>query len=106
MNQLAQLKKVNTKHKQIIVGLQTGATTTTSEDVNMEDAGDEFGGKSKKSKNKWLKGLYILMLIIVLKVVYFMHYIIGQTNINFICNISVFSSQKRRTFLLNVITII
>ena len=51
MNQLAQLKKANAKHKRTIAGLQTGATTTVSEDVDMEDASDAFGGKSKKVKN-------------------------------------------------------
>jgi len=50
MNQLAQLKKANAKHKRTIAGLQTGATTTISEDVDMEDASDAFGGKSKKVK--------------------------------------------------------
>ena len=52
MNQLAQLKKANAKHKRTIAGLQTGATTTFSDDVDMEDASDAFGGKSKKVKTK------------------------------------------------------
>ena len=50
LNQLAQLKKANANHKRTIAGLQTGATTTISEDVDMEDASDSFGGKSKKVK--------------------------------------------------------
>jgi len=36
------------------------------------------------------------MIIIALKIVYFIHYILGQTNTNFNCSISAFSSQKRR----------
>ena len=36
------------------------------------------------------------MIIIALEIVYFIHYILGQTNTNFNCSISAFSSQKRR----------
>ena len=52
-NQLSKLKETNANYKGTTSGLQTSATTTTSDDIDIEDAGDAFGGKSsKKSKIK------------------------------------------------------
>ena len=48
-NQLIQLKKANVQHKCTIASLKCKLESQV-QDVNMEDAGDAFGGKSKKKK--------------------------------------------------------
>jgi len=53
-NQLTQLKKANAQHKRTIAGLKSEASGSETPDATPmdieEDAGNAFGGKSKKSK--------------------------------------------------------
>ena len=51
-NQFIQLKAANEKCKCTIASLKSiGSEDTPSNDVEMSDAGDAFGGKSKKARN-------------------------------------------------------
>ena len=51
-NQLTQLKAANAKHKRTIAGLKSSSSETETPPIeeDIEDAGNAFGGKTKKSK--------------------------------------------------------
>ena len=100
LNQLNQLKAANAKHKRTIAGLKsTGyeATYTQNDEVDVEDAGDYFGGKTKKYKQKsWYLGLQRKVVNVLFELILvIINYFTGKTTKLNRMNISSFTSNVR-----------
>ena len=74
-NQITQLCKANTTHKKIITGFRKEKYKSLFDDntINIDNAGNAFGSRSKKAK-KWLFSRYGVLLIIVFKLVHLYNY--------------------------------
>ena len=95
-NQISQLQASNIEHKKTIASLKRAQAQTSDEDSDIEDAGNSFGGKSKKAKEK--KGLFGRvgeLLIALFKLTIFYKY--SQLLTINKRRISVFSSNNHRT---------
>ena len=82
-NQITQLCKANTTHKKIITGFRKEKYKSLFDDntINIDNAGNAFGSRSKKAK-KWLFSRYGVLLIIVFKLIHLYNYFHDLNTIN------------------------
>ena len=97
-NTIIHVQEANTHYKRWIESLKRTTTSEKKDNADMEDAGNNFGGKSKRKKGSitWLLGLFECVIELIIKLITKLNNIQSETITHYNRSVCTLKSDNRR----------